>query len=734
MKLKNYSRYLLIALCVMAGNLFATPVTFNYFTPTTSIGALSVTKKIASEHNGSICSGEYMTIFASGHTSIVKPYIIVEGIDFLNDQDFQAHVDLYNNNVSSASNSLLFNLYNNGYDVIILDFDYSGDYIQNNAFLLVELIKHINAIKANTGNNMIVQGYSMGGLVARYALTWMEANLIEHQTRLFITHDTPHKGANFPIGLQELVNDMTEHMPIAWVGFQTILASFEKSYPGATQMLVYHWSHTHGGTVSGAGSKALPANKKINFFQELYNLNPSDNGYPSKPLRIAVSNGNYSGQLQAGITPGDAMLSFNYTRTVGTKHYKWPSPLCGSLFDFNGCDINWGDDYYRGTARYGFTGYTATENFEFYTSGIADFGNLGTRTYYPLSGSGSQNFSTENYDYDRAPGSYLPSFFLTIVEDAIKTGLTSDVYINPNPPCFIATTSALDLNMPINSTFDPNNSRCFTNFDYIFANSSANLHHFELAPLAKNFIMTHVLVNEVPNRPIAYQGYDLVIPNNTIVYSGQSYNKTVQHNITNAGNFTLKSNSSSGLIAGNSITFSPGFKAETGSNFSAKIKSASSMCSGGIAYLPNYVLDYVVGGPPVENGPLPEENTTEDFSNYVAYNCSNMEEMPNYSSERTYFICDVDTTINIDSTLAQNISIYPNPTSGPLTIQLSDQIPLNDLSIKVFDPYNNLVAEFLTVTSRTVNLDFSNGYTGLYNVQFNFFSGAYIYSRKVMKM
>ena len=158
------------------------------------------------------------------------------------------------------------------------------------------------------------------------------------------------------------------------------------------------------------------------------------------------------------------------------------------------------------------------------------------------------------------------------------------------------------------------------------------------------------------------------------------------------------------------------------------------MCSGGIAYLPNYVLDYVVGGPPVENGPLPEENTTEDFSNYVAYNCSNMEEMPNYSSERTYFICDVDTTINIDSTLAQNISIYPNPTSGPLTIQLSDQIPLNDLSIKVFDPYNNLVAEFLTVTSRTVNLDFSNGYTGLYNVQFNFFSGAYIYSRKVMKM
>ena len=155
-------------------------------------------------------------------------------------------------------------------------------------------------------------------------------------------------------------------------------------------------------------------------------------------------------------------------------------------------------------------------------------------------------------------------------------------------------------------------------------------------------------------------------------------------------------------------------------------------CSSEIAFAPHYVKDYAAPGGP-SNAPVPGQETV-DIYNLVSYDCSTMQDMPDYNSERTYFICGIDTTLNIDSIFAQNINIYPNPSAGPLTIQLSEQIPIDDVTIKIFDPYNNLITEFPTVSSRALNFDFSSGYAGLYSIQFNFFSGAYIYSRKIMKM
>src|SRR5690606_11777753 len=46
-----------------------------------------------------------------------------------------------------------------------------------------------------------------GGLCARFALANMTKNFsgIDHETRLLITHDSPHRGANVPLGLQYLL-------------------------------------------------------------------------------------------------------------------------------------------------------------------------------------------------------------------------------------------------------------------------------------------------------------------------------------------------------------------------------------------------------------------------------------------------------------------------------------------------------------------------------------------------
>ncbi len=54
----------------------------------------------------------------------------------------------------------------------------------------------------------VIMGMSMGGLVVRYALRDMEINNIAHDTRLFISHDAPHCGANVPVSYQALVQHL----------------------------------------------------------------------------------------------------------------------------------------------------------------------------------------------------------------------------------------------------------------------------------------------------------------------------------------------------------------------------------------------------------------------------------------------------------------------------------------------------------------------------------------------
>ena len=76
-----------------------------------------------------------------------------------------------------------------------------------------EVINRVNANKVNDnrfGNirqQNVVMGLSMGGLCARYALANMTKNFPATPTeaRLLITHDSPHKGANVPLGLQYMI-------------------------------------------------------------------------------------------------------------------------------------------------------------------------------------------------------------------------------------------------------------------------------------------------------------------------------------------------------------------------------------------------------------------------------------------------------------------------------------------------------------------------------------------------
>ncbi len=90
-----------------------------------------------------------------------------------------------------------------GYDLVLLDYWDARTYLQNNANVLIELINQVNQTKV--GNfPLVVLGESMSGLIARYALRTMENNGQPHHVGHFISFDSPHQGANLPVGILEL--------------------------------------------------------------------------------------------------------------------------------------------------------------------------------------------------------------------------------------------------------------------------------------------------------------------------------------------------------------------------------------------------------------------------------------------------------------------------------------------------------------------------------------------------
>jgi hypothetical protein len=186
--------------------------------------------------------------------------------------------------------------------------------------VLVSLIQTINQMKTGWAPLAVV-GPSMGGLVARYALTYMENQGLEHDTAVYISWDSPHNGANIPVGLQLWVKYFSRNAPGAAEGLAKL------NTPAARQMLLYHES-------------SIPAEAAPKFSDDLSVLFEPNNvrpitvfsprshasftsfqgklkalGFPRKPRLVAIANGSGSGQLQP-ITPRLKLVHYNYKSTL----------------------------------------------------------------------------------------------------------------------------------------------------------------------------------------------------------------------------------------------------------------------------------------------------------------------------------------------------------------------------------------------------------------------------------
>ena len=232
----------------------------------------------------------------------------------------------------SIKNNVLTDLRAKGYDVIIINnptytstnvagqtvtIDGGADYIERNGRTLASYIQKIKDDQNTAGSTqqLVLIGPSMGGQITRYALAYMEKKFAEetnslekpkwkHNARLWVSVDSPHLGANIPVGAQANIWFFADRLykESAKTSFYEEL----NSVAGKQQIISQFKNARETGFLNGNS-----------FFTTYYkNLNTNgvtgSGGYPvtnSTFRKIAMVNGSLTGKKEAS-----EQQSFLYSR------------------------------------------------------------------------------------------------------------------------------------------------------------------------------------------------------------------------------------------------------------------------------------------------------------------------------------------------------------------------------------------------------------------------------------
>ncbi|NIJ53074.1 T9SS type A sorting domain-containing protein [Dyadobacter arcticus] len=273
------------------------------------------------------------TMLAGGNVRIIlgcdqlfnKPIIIAEGFDMGQNVTLDA--------IEANYRIPLSQYLTEGYDLVLLDYTDARTAIEDNAQVLKALIQQVNQMKIGNDQSVVI-GESMSGLVARWALRQMENEGIAHHVKLMICYDTPHQGANVPVGLTQL---LWEANPSLFT--QVILKFFAKKWrnfyqalatPAGTQLLL-HWG---GQLTGGVGSKA-PAFDA--FRSQLLAL--GNGGYPQQSRNIAIIHGS--------MNAGDRTIFNNYNYGSRILRSWTPFALQNSNIDVHTNALNQNESVFR---------------------------------------------------------------------------------------------------------------------------------------------------------------------------------------------------------------------------------------------------------------------------------------------------------------------------------------------------------------------------------------------------
>lgn len=226
--------------------------------------ALSARAVSTPDEEWTLPNGEAWVFYGKGHRGLVSPVIMADGFNsgpstlpfswtYLEETDFP----------------LISALRERGKDVILLGFTERSASILDNSDAAIAAIVKATATR-NVKDPLVVGGFSMGGLVTRYALAKMEANHTPHQTGVYFSYDSPHRGAYIPISLQAFAHFIRSSNP----------AFSDQMNSDAAQQLL--WSH-----ISTEDDKPEISPKRVAFLEALEDVG----SWPRTPRLLAVANG-----------------------------------------------------------------------------------------------------------------------------------------------------------------------------------------------------------------------------------------------------------------------------------------------------------------------------------------------------------------------------------------------------------------------------------------------------------
>jgi len=271
--------------------------------------------------NGITLKAKYISHFGydgSGKVRkcLMKPLIMVEGIDFgykgypngWKDGKYgeNGYIDLLNGkswnvpeqkweNWEAIKNSpeVIEKFRRNGYDIVYIDFFDGAEDMNLNAEVVIGVIQEIQ--QRMCGMEMHVLGVSMGGVVAKRALRFMELRKLPNCVLSLTTFDSPHMGANIPLGLQKLISRLRDNSDDLKDKFHRVLRR-----PATRQLLVVHEE----------------SDINCSSYRNLWVREDSLYGnFPQKPWLFGIANGSNGGDnevmssLGRDMKPGDLLVN-----------------------------------------------------------------------------------------------------------------------------------------------------------------------------------------------------------------------------------------------------------------------------------------------------------------------------------------------------------------------------------------------------------------------------------------
>lgn len=250
---------------------------------------MDIESKSQSTNRGStLYPSVYGEVYGGCDQLFDRPVIVIEGFDALNER-FQSSLRAnYDNTFSQIEQVFRAN----GYDMVYVNLRDGGRDILENATFMEDFIQTINNLKVGN-EDIVLIGESMGGLVGRIAIRNLELGNFTHNIGHYISFDTPHKGANAPIGFQKMLIDAEENWPrsILGLGSEEIEEAMEYFRSEAARQLLI----INDGTTPHPDFNLLQA--------ELDQL-----GFPQQGeiKNIALTNGALDGTVgEPGLIPND---------------------------------------------------------------------------------------------------------------------------------------------------------------------------------------------------------------------------------------------------------------------------------------------------------------------------------------------------------------------------------------------------------------------------------------------